>query len=155
MIRCNKHWLCYLFHNLSLNVWNLILAHIKKCIQFWPKNWVWHPPCQAGSPSPPRSRADRPATPSLPASLCLTCHHAAQSARAWWPRSARTAAPVPWAVIGCWARPSPKALGPKAWPNTVHHFSVFQNFKNSKNSFKVPKFIENRIKLRKIQSKFI
>jgi hypothetical protein len=41
-IRCNKHWLYYLFHYLLLYVWNLILAHIKKCIQFWPKNLVWH-----------------------------------------------------------------------------------------------------------------
>jgi hypothetical protein len=41
-IRCNKHWLCCLFHYLSLYVWNLILAHIKECIQFWPKHWVWH-----------------------------------------------------------------------------------------------------------------
>jgi hypothetical protein len=41
-IRCNKHWLCYLFHYLSLYVWNSILTHIKECIQFWPKNWVWH-----------------------------------------------------------------------------------------------------------------
>jgi hypothetical protein len=29
-IRCNKHWLYCLFHYLSLYVWNLILAHIKK-----------------------------------------------------------------------------------------------------------------------------
>jgi hypothetical protein len=40
-IRCNKHWLYCLFHYLLLYVWNLILAHIKECIQFWPKNWVW------------------------------------------------------------------------------------------------------------------
>jgi hypothetical protein len=41
-IRCNNQWLCCLFQYLSLYVWNLILAHIKECIQFWPKNWVWH-----------------------------------------------------------------------------------------------------------------
>jgi hypothetical protein len=39
-IRCNKHWLYCLFHYLSLYVLNLILTHIKECIQFWPKNWV-------------------------------------------------------------------------------------------------------------------
>jgi hypothetical protein len=32
--RCNKHWLCCLFHYLLLYVWNLILEHIKECIQF-------------------------------------------------------------------------------------------------------------------------
>jgi hypothetical protein len=57
---------------------------------------------------------------------------------------------------GRWARPTVLGLGPKAQPSTVRGFFYFSiSFLNYRNSYKILKFVQNEIKLRKIRNKFL
>jgi hypothetical protein len=94
-------------------------------------------PCPAHPPSYARAIAARVGAPS---------HLSHRPPRA-------TPVPEPTSQLGWASRLRPRA---ESRPSTVLRFSSFSfSFKDSRNSYKLLKYVENVIRLRKIQNKFL